>query len=1309
MEMLWLWMRLLIVSLMGLTALRAEPCLSSTESQDTRVNLATYDEEIVIQVSNNVLHQISSHVFGILAKEILNRKIVYEDIQFPQDLINEREKLSEILDKIQSSSKPLLNLGVWMPPDYQIAPPDVNKEEMVGRFSTGRFGWFVPRKLFENDGASLTIPYTIFKNNKKNEFNRFIYDESILKQFKHDAQYIPDHCQNEKCVTLLSGHREDTFFVTAHIDELQLYVKIIWFGDILRYVTKALFNQLADANRYKENRKSFIIVYWTPSEIIDGDIDYETIIMPKCEQFNSKNSKDTMCKYELTPILKYAKCSSTLKHSTPVYTVLSNIYFERNNETYLLQLYNNLTDRHSEVSYTDKTRLDKTVQDDTILNNANNKTQLYDEIACRFIKENEQWFRDMVELPEQKARQRRKIYIGGIFPKKEEAELEHNGTIIAVELAQKDIEQNETLLPDIELMVISHDDGCHLDTVMRTFINYYVDREDVLGVLGPPCSESLQPIASLSKHIHMTVISYSAEGFSFKDREKYPYFFRTIGENRQYEHVYVKLFKELNWHRVVAFTEDGQKYTEYISLLENSLKENGIELTNKKFSKYFSPEKMQSSLLDLKNKNSNIIIADVYDEQAGVVLCEAFKLKMSAKHGYVWFLPIWVDKNSKEIYESENVNCTRDQIDQMLEGHFSLVGSSYAADETIMETNQTVGKWKEMYGLSNTSHYGGYAYDAVWVYALALDKLIKESPNYLATLNTPNTTERFVQILSESDFTGVSGRIQFGEGGSRFSTINVQQWVNNEHRLVAVFEPYIAESRVIQGGHFNFSASNIIWLTENGAAPTDGTNVCSVAGLANLLGYDCSQTMLIITALLAALLVILLSATSFIFWKRRYDQKFKASAKFLRIFGIDFNTLAPVHSNTLDKWEISKDRVVINRRLGEGAFGTVYGGEAQIDDHWTAVAVKTLKKGSNTEDRLDFLSEAEAMKRFDHSNIVRLLGVCLQSEPIYAIMEFMLYGDLKTYLLARRHLVNEKICDDSDISPKRLTMMALDVAKALSYLSEVKYVHRDVACRNCLVNTQRVVKLGDFGMARSTSENDYYRFSRKGMLPVRWMAPESLSLGKFTPASDIYSFGVLLYEIITFGSFPFQGMTNTQVLDYVKEGNTLTIPNGIKPALEGLMKACWSLSYIKRPTASEVVDFIGNYPKLVTASLDVPLKSVQIPETDSDQLELLPGLRKIQNEQTDEQEDQSTYINPHPHPNRLRIPNGITLSEFNAANDDYTISNPATPSITYNPIEPLLSMYDSGSNGSLRRYVPMCGVKQKKGNRALQMLDEHVV
>lgn len=110
--------------------------------------------------------------------------------------------------------------------------------------------------------------------------------------------------------------------------------------------------------------------------------------------------------------------------------------------------------------------------------------------------------------------------------------------------------------------------------------------------------------------------------------------------------------------------------------------------------------------------------------------------------------------------------------------------------------------------------------------------------------------------------------------------------------------------------------------------------------------------------------------------------------------------------------------------------------------------MKTLKMGSTVEEKVDFLSEADMMKRFEHRNIVKLLGVCTRTEPVYTVMEYMLYGDLKTYLLARRHLVNERNREDLDeVSNKRLTFMALDIAAGLSYLAEQKYVHRDIACR----------------------------------------------------------------------------------------------------------------------------------------------------------------------------------------------------------------------------------------------------------------------
>lgn len=352
-----------------------------------------------------------------------------------------------------------------------------------------------------------------------------------------------------------------------------------------------------------------------------------------------------------------------------------------------------------------------------------------------------------------------------------------------------------------------------------------------------------------------------------------------------------------------------------------------------------------------------------------------------------------------------------------------------------MQENRTVGEWLKDYlnvtELTNLPvyDYGGYAYDAIWVYAKVLEKLVNEKPQYLADLQSEETTKRMVELIWETDFNGVSGRIRFGERGSRFTIVNVLQWVNQNFTIIGSFTPNVT-GKVLSGGELTLNESSIIWLSPEGK-PDDGSEICFFSSLADFLNLDCTTVSTLLSVFVCIIIVSFLSLLSFWFWKRRYDKKLERSAKIMKNFGIDLYKGETIES-TLDKWEVPKDKVVINRRLGEGAFGTVYGGEAQIDkDGWTAVAVKTLKVGSTTEDRLDFLSEAEAMKRFDHKNIVKLLGVCLKTEPVYTIMEFMLYGDLKTYLLARRHLVNEKLSEDSDFSPKRLTMMALDVSHGM--------------------------------------------------------------------------------------------------------------------------------------------------------------------------------------------------------------------------------------------------------------------------------------
>merc|ERR1711892_44984 len=783
-----------------------------------------------------------------------------------------------------------------------------------------------------------------------------------------------------------------------------------------------------------------------------------------------------------------------------------------------------------------------------------------------------------------------------------------------------------------------------------------------IGILGPACSNTIEPIAGVSKHYRTVVISYSAEGsISNSVSEDFPYFFRTIAENKQYKHAYLAALKKFGWKKVAALTQDGSKYSHYMSSLQDVFQENGIDFVlNRKFPR--DTTDMSLYLEDLKERGAKVIIADFYEAAARHIMCQAYKLSMTQAEGYVWFLPGWYKEGWYDLdnmKEKQNPNenntndddeeltalkyppdCTTREMLQALNWAFSLVHNNYAPDESFTVGNISVAEWKgnlkkeldkrmKVWLLKERSKsfdfedgnkpnkYSGYVYDAVWLYALALDKLMKVDKALVQDLHSEKAMAAFVKIIKEQDFQGVSGRINFHDGHSRLSEINILQMEvfdqlrtksnstsskRLETKEIGLYKPDYKNSTSSLFWH----NEKIRWKTKNGEKPTDEDRNCGVlTPFSIILNLECQLT-ITVAFLIGFGLVLGALLGLFAGLKMRYESKMRDTEERMRALGL----LTPMSVLALDDWEMPRDRVVINRRLGEGAFGTVYGGESFFDiKGWVAVAVKTLKAGSSVEEKIDFLSEADMMKRFEHKNIVKLLGVCTRNEPVYTVMEYMLYGDLKTYLLARRHLVNERNREELDeVSNKRLTNMAYDIAAGLSFLAEQKYVHRDIACRNCLVNAGRSVKLVDFGMTRPMFESDYYRFSRRGMLPVRWMSPESLADGIFTPMSDIWSYGVLMYEIITFGSFPFQGLSNNQVLSHVKSGNTLTIPQGIRYQMNELLRACWSHTPSKRPTAVEIVELLYNNPRLVSPCIDVPLASVQMERTDS--LELIPSTKK---------------------------------------------------------------------------------------------------
>ncbi|RUS69192.1 hypothetical protein EGW08_023047 [Elysia chlorotica] len=266
---------------------------------------------------------------------------------------------------------------------------------------------------------------------------------------------------------------------------------------------------------------------------------------------------------------------------------------------------------------------------------------------------------------------------------------------------------------------------------------------------------------------------------------------------------------------------------------------------------------------------------------------------------------------------------------------------------------------------------------------------------------------------------------------------------------------------------------------------------------------------------------------------------------------------------------------------------------------WVAVAVKTLKVHHTMEEKLDFFSEVEMMKLFKHENIVQLWGVCTRKQPVYAVMEFLLHGDLKTYLLSRRSLVGQGVKEAQDIKAENLTQMAADIAQGLSYLHSLKYVHRDLACRNCLVHANKTVKIADFGLTRHVSSTDYYRFSRKGMLPVRWTAPEALRDGIYSAKSDIWSYGVLVFEIVTFGSFPYQGLSNRQVVEEVVKGTPLKLPIQCNDAIRSFIRWCMSADPDYRPDLSDILSYFDYSPAFLTPCIDTPISSVVHEDTDS--------------------------------------------------------------------------------------------------------------
>ncbi|XP_060769517.1 tyrosine-protein kinase Fyn-like isoform X2 [Neoarius graeffei] len=264
---------------------------------------------------------------------------------------------------------------------------------------------------------------------------------------------------------------------------------------------------------------------------------------------------------------------------------------------------------------------------------------------------------------------------------------------------------------------------------------------------------------------------------------------------------------------------------------------------------------------------------------------------------------------------------------------------------------------------------------------------------------------------------------------------------------------------------------------------------------------------------------------------------------------------------THDTWEIDRKSLQLEVKLGAGCFAEVWCGTWNGN---TKVAVKTLKPGTMSPE--SFLEEAQIMKNLRHDKLVQLYAV-VSEEPIYIVTEFMSKGSLLEFL---------KDGEGRALKLPNLVDMAAQVAAGMAYIERMNYIHRDLRSANILVGDNLVCKIADFGLARLIEDNEYT--ARQGAkFPIKWTAPEAALYGKFTIKSDVWSFGILLTELVTKGRVPYPGMNNREVLEQVERGYRMQCPQDCPTSLYELMQQCWKQNPEERHTFEYLQAFLEDY------------------------------------------------------------------------------------------------------------------------------------
>ncbi|XP_014604414.1 PREDICTED: fibroblast growth factor receptor homolog 1-like isoform X2 [Polistes canadensis] len=307
-------------------------------------------------------------------------------------------------------------------------------------------------------------------------------------------------------------------------------------------------------------------------------------------------------------------------------------------------------------------------------------------------------------------------------------------------------------------------------------------------------------------------------------------------------------------------------------------------------------------------------------------------------------------------------------------------------------------------------------------------------------------------------------------------------------------------------------------------------------------------------------------------------------------------------------WELPREQLKLDNTLGEGAFGKVIRAQTNTGRPGipSVVAVKMLKESHTDAEMMDLVSEMEMMKMIGkHVNIINLLGACTQGGPLYVIVEFAPNGNLRDFLRIHRpsaspafqSTIGQEEKERKTLTQKDLVSFAYQVARGMEYLASRRCIHRDLAARNVLVSDEYILKIADFGLARDIHCHDYYRKTTDGRLPVKWMAPEALFHRVYTTQSDVWSYGVLLWEIMTLGGTPYPSVPSVEKLfQLLRTGHRMEKPPCCSIEIYMLMRDCWSYQPTERPTFSELVEDLD---RILTITANEEYLDLGLPQLDT--------------------------------------------------------------------------------------------------------------